>query len=195
MPGAGVGPARAWLMALLWLGALSALAWPSPALAQRLEPRLWLGAGLNHARPGAASSQLGAGAQLGLSLALSDFWGLQMGLDGAYHMRQEADDPTKALPDLMVSDAFVAVQYTLDVLSYVPHVSLGLVGYLQGPPTAVRGEPAPDLGARLNVGLHWRATREWSLGGNIDLHASLLNPSDFNLYTLFHLNVGYHWGW
>lgn len=166
------------------------------AYAGRTESRLWLGAGANSAQPGTDQHQLGPGAQLGFSLSLSDFWSLQLGVDGAYHLAdaREEEDAADDLPDLYVADAFVGVQYNLDVIQYIPYVSAGVVGYLQAPPYGGQA-PGPDLGARLSLGMYWRASRDWSLGGAIDLHSSLTNFSQFNLYTLINLNVGYHWGW
>lgn len=183
-------------MALSALTALTIMCMSAPAYAGRTESRLWLGAGFNNARAGTARQQSGPGAQLGLSLTLSDFFSLQVGLDGAYHLAdaKEEDDAKDDLPDLFVTDAFVGLQYNLDIIQYIPYVSVGLVGYLAAPP-APDDLPAPDLGARLSVGMNWRASRDWSLGAAIDLHSSLTTFTEFNLYTLVHLNVGYHWDW
>lgn len=175
---------------------LTLLTMSSPAYAGRTESRLWVGAGFNNARPGTSRQQSGPGTQLGLSLTLSDFFSVQMGIDGAYHLAdaKKEDDAKDDLPDLFVTDAFLGLQYNLDIIQYIPYISVGLVGYLAAPPASDE-LPAPDLGARLSVGMNWRASRDWSLGAAIDLHSSLTTFSEFNLYTLVNLNVGYHWDW
>ena len=164
------------------------------AFAGRTESRVWVGPGINSSRPGTSKHQLGAGLQLGFNLTLSEFLSLTTGTDLAYHFAHDNEDPEQAQPSLIVSDVFVGVQWNLDVFTYIPYVAVGLVGYLNAPAVA-DGEPRPDLGAKLSAGLIYRPSREWSYGASIDLHSSLTTFSEFSLYTLLNVHIGYHWDW
>lgn len=179
---------------LIALLSLTACTLASPAAwAGRTESRVWAGLGVNSARPGTAQHQLGAGSQFGFTLTLTEFLSLSTGLDAAFHFAQDTDTEAP-LPSLVVSDVFVGLQYNLDVFTYIPYVGLGLVGYINGPPTP-QGEAGPDLGVKLALGMMYRPGRHWSVGGSVDLHSSLTAIGDFALYTLLNLHVSYHWDW
>lgn len=173
-------------LTLLLIFALSA----PEAQAARLSSRAWAGAHLASTRPGSADRQLGPGGQLGMELAFGDFWGVWGGLDASYHLGRGSRELTPAT----VHDLFLGARYNFDVFKYVPFIGVGLVGYLDAPPTAEQ-VGAPGLGGKLTIGVLWRPRRHWSIGGVIELHGALADLTRFGLYTSAGLNVGYHWRW
>ena len=163
----------------------------APTTAEALEGRVIMGAGSGVTRPGSPNRQFGATSQFGLDLALGDFIGLQVGLDGGYHPGANK----RELPPVIVSDLYVGARYNFDVFKYVPYVGAGLVGYLNSPPV---GPPedntlAPGAGAKLFFGLYYRPRREWSFGGKVELHGAAPAFSDFSVYSAVLFHVGYHW--
>ena len=163
----------------------------TPAEANALEGRLIMGAGSGVTRPGSPDRQLGATSQFGLDLALGDFIGLQVGLDGSYHPASNK----RELPPVIVSDLYVGARYNFDVFKYVPYVGAGLVGYLNSPPVGAPEDNtlAPGAGAKLFFGLYYRPRREWSFGGKVELHGAAPAFSEFSVYSAILFQVGYHW--
>ena len=162
-----------------------------PSSAEAAEGRLIMGAGAGVTRPGSPNRQLGGGAQFGFDLSFGDFLGLQAGVDGAYHPAANG----RELPAVVVSDLFLGARYNFDVFKYVPYVSLGLVGYLNAPPVGAPDSNtiAPGAGAKLAFGLYYRPRREWSFGGQVELHGAAPALSDFSVYSAALFQVGYHW--
>ncbi len=183
---------RAAACALTPLTVILLIGLTSPSIAHaRTEGRAWVSAGALGVRPGTQAQQWGPATQLGLELSLGEFWGLMAGVDLAWPLARDATEQRAALEGLMVSDLFVGATYRLDVFTYIPYVAVGVVGYLRGPP-APDASPSPDLGARVSVGMLWRPSRDWSLGGAIDLGSSLTQLGTFGLTSAARFDLSYH---
>ncbi|MFU8805060.1 MAG: hypothetical protein ACNA8W_14700 [Bradymonadaceae bacterium] len=136
----------------------------------------------------------GPGAQTALVLSLSDFWRLNVGLEGSFHFESAETEDEEAIPSFAVLGAFVGVRYALDVFTYVPYVGLAVTSFLAGPRTTPEGGGF-DLGAKLTIGLDYRYTRFWSFGVLADLHASFTEPTEIPVYSSINIHLARHFRW
>ena len=164
--------------------------------AEAAEGRVAAGVGVAVVRPATELSQLGPVSQLVLGLTLGDFFTLYGGLEGGYMFGGEGpaaaeDGAPMPLEPYLLHDLFLGLRYNLDVFTYIPFVGLALVAYGRGP-TAPDGQPAPALGAKLSVGMQYRAWRDWSVGGALELHGALPQLAELSFLGSLTLNLGYH---
>ena len=190
MPASPFAVARRVAPGALMTLALAAIA-PEQARADSIEARAWSGAGAAVALPSSFNSRWGPSAQLGLQLGFADFWALYGGVDGSYHFA-DSEAPEAITGAFGVADLFLGVRYNLDVFRYVPFVGVAAVGYASAPPVS-GDQPAPGAGAKLTLGLEWRPDRDWSVSGLVEAHSVFSGLTDFGLYGMAGLNVGYHW--
>ncbi len=149
--------------------------------------QLWSGLALANANGVTDNGQWGPGAQLGARVGITDFWSITGGVEGSYHFAETEDD----IPSSEVLGLFGGFRYNLDIFQYVPYLGLSIENFILAPPDAP-GESRAGVGAKLSVGVDWRYSREWSLGGMIELHAPLTDPGDFPIYSTLGVNLAYH---
>ncbi len=178
--------------AALWgLVVLVSLASPGIARASQGDLAIWLDTSLANAHAVTDEGpQLGAGAQVGALVGISDFWGLVVGLEGAYHFPVSYDEDS--LDGMSVQGLFAGFRYNLDIFAYVPYVSLAIGEYLPGPPPEPGEAQRPTVGPRLTIGVDWRFDRYWSFGVNADLHALNFSVAPFPNYSTIGVALGYH---
>jgi hypothetical protein len=161
--------------------------WPTgQAHASEGYAQTWGGLTAANANQLGDSGQWGAGVQLGFRAGISDFWSFSGGVEGSYHLLGADEAPNSEVLNL-----FAGFRYNLDVFQYVPYVGLSVVNFVARPPAAP-GDTGALVGGKLTVGVDWRYSREWSLGGMIELHAPLVEPSNFPIYSSAGVNLAYH---
>ncbi len=170
---------------------IGALVTPFPAAASDGEASLRLaGEFVNASRASRAGPHLGAGLEGRAVFGLSDFWSLSLGAETAWHPPATPGDDE--LGSMVVQDLFGGVRYNLDVFTYVPYIGLSAVAYPLAPPTEPGAPQRANVGAKLTVGIDWRMSRSWSLGGLVELHSVGLEFGDFPSYASVGFSIGYH---
>lgn len=174
-----------------WLVAAMAVLTSSPVSAFSAEGQGWVSGGvanLHHAAPTAAG-WWGPSLQLGMTVNINDFWRIGADLGASHHFQRTIDDePTGPHT---VASAGLEARYAFDVFTYVPYVGLGAAIH----PLSAPAETSPDgelASLRATVGLDYRMSREWSIGGAIQLHAPVTQPTDFPHYSTLRVHLGYH---
>jgi hypothetical protein len=168
------------------------MAAPQAASATDGYAQLWGGLNLANANAASEGGLWGPGAQLGARFGISDFWSIVGGVEGSYHF--ETDDAAST----EVLGLFGGFRYNLDVFQYIPYVGLSIENFIVAPPDEPQSPDQPDqayesmVGGKFSVGVDWRYSREWSVGGMIELHAPLVDPTDFPVYSTIGLNLAYH---
>ncbi len=171
----------------LLLAAVALVALPNSTHAA--DGQVWGGLAVANANDGADGGQWGPGAQLGFRAGISDFWSFVGGVDTSYHFSSTDDD--LEVPSAEVLGLFGGFRYNLDIFQYIPYVGLSLVNFAAAPPTEP-GEEVSRVAAKLSVGVDWRYSREWSVGGVVELHAPLDEPDAFPFYSTLGVNLAYH---
>lgn len=161
-----------------------------PAAADKGLKRVGLQAGF--AGLSSEGSFAGYGGGLTLGYGLSDAWTLRV--DGTASSNQATDKGGRSL----VLGQSVGVQYALDVIEFVPFfgVYASLYELRGGGLKSTQWKPAVSLG----VGLDWIATRSFTFGVDVRIHAlpadfvgSPSDPTPFYQTTL--AKAEYTWGW
>lgn len=165
------------------------LAFARPAAAGD-DVALWAGGSLTNA--GKVSSngpQLGVGGQAGAVFSIGEFWGFELGAEGAHHFQAKPGD--RKLESMRVSDGWVGLRYNLDVFTYVPYIGGSVVLYGAAPRVEPGTPQRSSVGVKLSIGTDWRFDRHWSLGFRADLHAVHLAVGQFPNYSSAGLNLAY----
>ncbi|QDG54474.1 porin family protein [Persicimonas caeni] len=160
---------------------------PAQASASDGYAQLWGALNLANANAVSDNGQWGPGAQIGARVGITDFWSIVGGVEGSYHFAETEDD----IPSSQVLGLFGGFRYNLDVFQYVPYVGLAIENFVIAPPDAP-GVNRAAVGGKFSLGLDWRYSRNWSLGGMIELHAPLTDPGDFPIYSTIGANLAYH---
>jgi hypothetical protein len=170
---------------------LMVLSAPAAASASDGYAQFWGGLNLANANAASDGAQWGPGAQVGARFGISDFWSIIGGVGGSYHLETE-DAPASEVLGL-----FGGFRYNLDVFQYIPYVGLSVENFIFAPPDepdaeGQTGETRSMVGGKFSVGMDWRYSRNWSVGGMVELHAPLVDPANFPIYSTIGLNVAYH---
>jgi hypothetical protein len=91
-----------------------------------------------------------------------------------------------------LQNVFVGLRYNLDVFAYVPYVAVSMVLHQRGPVADLGERPISTLGAKASLGLDWRFTRNWSVGGRVELHAVGSSPRQFPAFGTLQGVLSYH---
>lgn len=181
------------LSAILLACALPVCVWllPRPADASQGEASVWLGSGLANANSVSDGPTLGLAAETGLRVGITDFWSLDLGVEGAYHFGYDLEDDGR-VDSMFVQHIFAGFRYNLDIFVYVPYVGFTVDTFLRAPPVEPQAQQGPAIGASLNLGVDWRFARHWSAGVRAEMHLLDTELFDFPAYSTFGLNIGYH---
>jgi hypothetical protein len=139
-----------------------------------------------------SSPDVGATFGLHYTYGLSDAFNL-VGHAGWSLVALNAADPS-APPThpTNVTNVDAGLAYVLDVLQWVPWISLEVGGYaLQG---GTIGGVKLEAGGALGLGLDYRLNRSWSVGVDVHQHL-LLDMSTYPSFTQAMVRFEYVWGW
>lgn len=171
---------------------LLSVATPEELRASEGEAAISLSSGYTQLSRGDRGLQFGAGAQALATVGVSDFFALRAGAETAYLFERDFEGADVSAEPLVLQNVFAGLRYNLDIFEYVPYVALSIVMHQQGPPSELGTPPRSTLGAKASIGLDWRMSRYWSVGGRAELHSALSAPSRFPAVGTLQGVLSYH---
>lgn len=137
----------------------------------------------------------GAGVMLHYTYGMSDTWNLMVEASSsvvALHQNQDTPDTPRTRPS-GVDQGGVGVGYVIDVLRWVPYLSL-----LGGAYRLHGGTLAQDLwlaGVSAGAGLDYQLSRSFAVGIGVREHLMLSKLGTYPSYFTAFLRGEYMWGW
>jgi hypothetical protein len=175
--------------------ALAALACSPSAAAVEREHHVGIDAGYAMLVIGDKSTpDVGAGVGLHWTYGLSDAFNLMV--EGSWSLlaigEKAQDASTPRTRPASITNADVGIAYVFDVLQWVPWVAVLGGGYAFTGGTIDGAKILP--GAAVGLGLDYRLSRSWVVGGSARQHF-FLQASRYPSFTQVFAQFEYTWGW